>query len=406
MIKELFNKLTKRSADTTIQPRYPRLPSQPIEVTTNMQAMRLSAAYRCSDILSGTIASLPLTVKFKKNGYYSVDESNSLFDLLQNQPNGRMNAYELIRNAIWQMINNGNAYIVINRKFDEVSSLVLCSNSSVFYDKYSDTYAINDTVNHIHGRYVADDIIHLRNMSLDGGYTGVSTIFYGAQILSIAASADNQSLKTFQNGTKIKGIISGAKEVSRGLQGLNEKQTQTIAERVEDEFNNGHDIASIESDAKFTQLSINPVDAQLLETKKFSVLDICRFYGVHPDKVFAQQNANYKASEMSSIMFLTDTLQPILRRVEAELNYKLIPRSVRNYYKIAFDLAAIYQTDLTTQSTYYKTMEELGVMTPNDIRREKGLTPIEGGDDVLISCNVQTLQAAKEKNQQQPPKTE
>ena len=58
---------------------------------------------------------------------------------------------------------------------------------------------------------------------------------------------------------------------------------------MEKDFNSGRDITSVSEDMTFTQLSITPAHAQLLETKKFSVFDICRFYGVHPDKVFAGQ---------------------------------------------------------------------------------------------------------------------
>lgn len=134
-----------------------------------------------------------------------------------------------------------------------------------------------------------------------------------------------------------------------------------------------------------------------METKKFSILDICRFYGVHPDKVFAGQSTNYKASEMSNVSFLTDTLQPILKQIEAEFNYKLIPNSVANLYSISFDLSCLYQTDLTTQASYYKALEEMGAHSPNDTRRALGKPPVEGGDKVFISCNVQPIEAASQK---------
>ena len=293
---------------------------QPVSVKSPEQAMRLSTAFRCTDILSGTIASLPLYIKRKEDaGNYKVDTENELHYLLTKKPNKRMNSYDLICNAIIQMVNRGNSYIFIKRMFGDTAELILCSNNSVTYDIYRDEYTICDVINKIYGTYPAESIIHLKNKSLDGGYTGVSTITYASTVLSVSASADNQSLRTFQNGSKIKGIISGVKGGGKGLSSVGDKQTSDVADRVEKDFNSGRDITSVSEDMTFTQLSITPADAQLLETKKFSVFDICRFYGVHPDKVFAGQSTNYKASEMSQVAFLSDTLDPILCRIEADL---------------------------------------------------------------------------------------
>ena len=385
--------------DAAINTRLPSLPSQPINVYSNDQAMKLSAAYRCTSILSGTIASLPLIVKRKKNGYFSPDEENELYRLLTRMPNRRMNSFEFMRNMVMQIINQGNAYVIIKRKFGDVSELVLCANNTVTYDKLNDVYIISDPYNRLYGRFESYNIIHLRNNSLDGGYTGVSTITYASRILSIAASADNQNLHTFQNGSKVKGIVSGVKETARGLAGagMTDNQLSDVGDRIENQLNSGRDIVPVPGDVSFHQLSINPIDAQILGTKELCVLDTCRFYGVHPDKVFAGQPTNYKASEMSNVDFLTDTLQPILKQIEAEFNCKLIPDSVAHLYKISFDLAYLYQTDLITQATYLKTMEEAGVFSVNEARKRADQPPVEGGDRVYISCNVQSIDEAYQK---------
>lgn len=387
--------------NSAINTRLPTLPSQPINVYSNDQAMKLSAAYRCTSILSGTIASLPLIVKRKKDGYFSPDEEHELYKLLTRMPNRRMNSFEFMRNMVIQIINQGNAYVVIRRKFGSISELVLCANNTVTYDKLNDVYIISDPYNRISGRFESYEVIHLRNNSLDGGYTGVSTITYASRILSIAASADNQNLHTFQNGSKVKGIVSGVKETARGLvgAGMTDTQLSDVGDRIESQLNSGRDIVPVPGDVNFHQLSINPIDAQVLGTKELCVLDTCRFYGVHPDKVFAGQPTNYKASEMSNVDFLTDTLQPILKQIESEFNCKLIPDSVSHLYKITFDLAYLYQTDLITQATYLKTMEEAGVFSVNEARKRADQPPVDGGDKVFISCNVQSIEDAATKSE-------
>lgn len=374
---------------------------QPVSVKSPEQAMRLSTAFRCTDILSGTIASLPLYIKRKEDaGNYKVDTENELHYLLTKKPNKRMNSYDLICNAIIQMVNRGNSYIFIKRMFGDTAELILCSNNSVTYDIYRDEYTICDVINKIYGTYPAESIIHLKNKSLDGGYTGVSTITYASTVLSVSASADNQSLRTFQNGSKIKGIISGVKGGGKGLSSVGDKQTSDVADRVEKDFNSGRDITSVSEDMTFTQLSITPADAQLLETKKFSVFDICRFYGVHPDKVFAGQSTNYKASEMSQVAFLSDTLDPILCHIEAEFNAKLIPRTVSGIYKIEFDRKALYKTDIATQTACMEKEIQYGVSTVNEWRvSREDKAPINGGDIAFMSCNVAPIDSPKIKGE-------
>ena len=374
---------------------YQTLPTQPINVYSTDTAMKLSAAYRCTAILSGTIASLPLEYKRNKNGVFVPDKTETLYKLLTRRPNPRMSSFEFIRNMVILMVNRGNAYIFIRKTFGEPASLILLSPGSTVYDKYTDTYTVCDYINHINGVFGAGDIIHLKHNSQDGGYTGVSVIDSASRVMSVAASADNQTLKTFQSGGKIKGIISGVKGDTKGFGAISDNQTSDVAARVESELISGRDIVSVNGDMNFAQLSFTPADTQLIENKRLTVLDICRFYGVHPDKAFAGQPTNYKASEMGQVSFLTDTLQPILRQIESEFEMKLISDSVALDYKINFDLSVLYQTDLITQVTYWKTLLEIGGITSNEIRAHLGKTPVPGGDTVFVTCNVAPVDSPK-----------
>lgn len=397
------------SSDTTLEIVGDSVREQPVTVKTPAQAMRLSTAFRCTDILSGTIASLPFNIKRRRPaGNYEIDEEHELHYLLTKKSNKRMNSYDTMCNAVIQMLNQGNAYIFIRRFFGDVSELVLCSNGTVFYDKIKNLYTICDPLNCIYGTYPADDVIHIKNKSLDGGYTGVSVITYAATGFSVAASADNQSLRTFQNGPQIKGVVSGVKESNTGISNFTDKQTETVSNRLDKQFAKGVNIVSVSGDMKFQQLSISPVDAQLMEQKQFSVFDICRFYGVHPDKVFSGQTQNYKASEMSQVAFLADTLDPILCRIEAEFNAKLIPRSVAGIYKVEFDRKALYKTDIATQTACMEKEIQYGVSTVNEWRvNREDKEPIPGGDTVFMSCNVAPIDSPKIRGDKtEQPKTE
>ena len=372
-------------------------------------AMKIATVYRCVDILSSTIASLPLELKAKRNGVFQVVDVGALPYLLNCEANERQTSYELVQNAIVQMVMEGNAYILPRYRMGEIDSLVLLAPHATTYDRDRNVYSVTDSINVIYGEFEADEVIHLRNISLDGGYTGVSTITYAAKCLNVSASADARTSDSFKPGNTMKGFISG--DGNAGVQGfgeLQDKQLKDITERVESEVNSGKNIFQIPGQAKFNQISISPTDLQLLDTRKFGVLEICRFFGVHPDKVFAGQSQNYKASEMSNVSFLSDTLFPKLKKIEAAFNAKLIGKELFSRMKIEFDIEPIYQSDLTTMGNYIEKTIQNGVYTPNYWRAKKNQQAIEGGDQLFISCNVAPVDSQKIKGEAKnlPPKNE
>ena len=364
-------------------------------VTCKELAMKIAAVYRCVDVVSKGVAQLPLVIKRKEDDYFVLDNDDAwgLTYLLQFRPNSRLSAFEFKKSIMIQiLIGSGNAYIYPQWGANGYDALILLSPGSVTYDVYSNIYIVADPINKIYGTFDADEIIHLKNLSLDGGYTGVSTLTYASRTLAISANADSANVESFKTRGTLSGFVSG-KGSTLGFGTIQDSQLQGVADSIEKQLASGKKIFNLPGEMSFNQISLSPSDIQLLETKTFNVLDICRFFGVHPDKVFAQQTANYKASEMSQVSFLTDTLQPILTQIENELQIKLIPRELAMQYKIDFDIEPLLQTDLLTQADYINKTISSGVKTVNQWRKKFGQAPVEGGDKVLVSANLKALDA-------------
>jgi phage portal protein BeeE len=88
---------------------------------------------------------------------------------------------------------------------------------------------------------------------------------------------------------------------------------------------------------------------------------------------------------------MTDTLQPLIKNIEAEFNMKLIAESLVTKLKIKFSVQDYYETDLTSKANYYQKMLQVGALTVNDIRMKEGLEPIENGWKPLVSANLKSL---------------
>nr|DAN73222.1 MAG TPA: portal protein [Caudoviricetes sp.] len=358
------------------------------DVSSPDTAMAIASVYRCVDILSGTIASLDLEHQRRKDRVFAYVEESPLNLLFSGKANDRQNFFTLLQNAVIRLLLSGNAYLLprFSRR-GGIKDLVLLSDGAVAYDQRMNRYHVSDPIWDVSGIFSPEEIIHLKNKSLDGGYTGVSTIRYAALSLSLSANADRQTNDGLLAGNQKSGFLIGGNEL-QGLGALSEDVADKVTERVNREINAGQRIIRLSGSMQFIESSMSNSDAELLEVRKYSVLDVCRFFGVHPYMVFADRSTNYKEAENSQINFLNQTLRPFLRQIEQEFSDKLLPRSARSTERIRFDLSGLFATDLRSRADYVKTSVEAGVMTPNEGRIFEGRSPLEGGDQLFISCNV------------------
>ena len=358
-------------------------------------AMKVSATYSAVKLISEAIASLPIELQRynKAQGCYVPVKDDPLYQALMFAPNKRLTAFFFWREALRHIFLRGNAYIIPKKNiYGEIYELTLCSPGAVTHDPLNDTYFVHDVINDLYGSYTSADLVHLRNIGVDGGYTGVSTISAAAASLGISALADEYTTKSLTDRGLIRGFLSGdAGGTTWGAP--NTQQVTGVATRLEQDIASGKAVISVPAEMKFTPLALSPGDAKVLENKQMSIREIARFFRVHPELLYEGTNNTYKSGEMPNVMFLHQTLAPLLTQIEGELLVKLMPRSLWGSYRFCFDREKMYLTDLTTEIAYMKGTLESGVYTINDWRSKKGIPRIAKGDAALVSANLKTLDA-------------
>jgi HK97 family phage portal protein len=233
------------------------------------------------------------------------------------------------------------------------------------------------------------DMIHVLNFSYDG-IVGVSTIQHACQTLGIATDSEAHASGFFKSGGSVGGIltIEGATRVTKDqkdqIYSEWERRTNPVTGRP-----NG--IVVLAQNQKYQAVSISPKDSQLLESRQFNVIDICRFFSVSPVKAFDLSKSSYSTIEASQLAYLTDTLQPIITKIELEINRKVFLPSERGHVRAEFNTSTLLRTDKAAQATYNREMFNIGAKTPNEIRRENNLPRLENGDSAFVQVNVQTL---------------
>ena len=367
---------------------------------TPTRAMKIAAVFRAVNLISSGLATLKLEYKRKDRvkGYFKIDNGiggKRLNYVLSVQPNRRMNASVFLKNLVSQILLQGNAYVLpVKNLYGDVEALYLLTPGSVAHDVYTNTYQVSDAVNMISGVYSSEEILHFKNVSNDGGYTGISTISYAALTLGIAATSDNETLKRFATGGRFKAILKNNTS-TKGWGEYQDEQLKAHGDDLQDAINRGDDILAVKGDVEVSPLSMSSADMQFLESRKFTIREIARFFNVPPSKLMDDSNSNYKSVEVSNIAFYTEALQPIVTEIEREFSAKLLNEYNYQDYKFCFDLSALYALDLESKARWDKNRLENGIVSVNDLRRERDVEPVEKGDDVYLSVNLAPIGSAK-----------
>lgn len=371
-----------------------------VYANTPEKAKKIAAVFRAVHLISSGLATLRLEYKRKDRykGYFKLDDNQAgikLNYLLSVRPNSRMNSYVFFYNLVSQVLLQGNAYIVpVRNSFGEVEGLYLIKPGGVAHDVLTDTYMVHDEINHISGVFRSDEILHFKNVSSDGGYIGVSTVTYAATTLGIAATSDSETLKRFATGGRFKAIMKNNTSV-KGFGEYQDEQLKAHGEDLQEAINRGDDILAVKGDVDVNPLSMSSADMQFLESRKFTIREIARFFNVPPSKLMDDTNSNYKSVEVSNIDFYTEALKPFVKQILAEFSAKLLNEYNFMDYKFSFDLSDLYALDLESKARWDKNRLENGLVSINDLRRERDVEPVEKGDDVYLSVNLAPVGSAK-----------
>jgi HK97 family phage portal protein len=131
---------------------------------------------------------------------------------------------------------------------------------------------------------------------------------------------------------------------------------------------------------KWTSLTVSPEDAELLASRRFTVEELARLYGVPPNIVGDLTNSSFTNSETMVRLFATSCLAPWCRKLEAAIAGQAFSETERQTHLIEFDLSALLRADPETRWASHKIAVEAGILTPNEVREIEGFDPRPGGE--------------------------
>ncbi|HGM6995390.1 phage portal protein [Serratia marcescens] len=364
------------------------------KVVTADKAMQLSAVWACIRLLSESVSTLPMKVyRREADGSRKLAQDHPAYKVLCRRPNLEMTPSRFMLMVVASICLRGNAFIekkMIGRKLVALNPL-LPQNMVV---KRLDTGQLQYTYTEDGKKreIPVDRMMHIRGFGLDG-VCGMMPLSSGRDVFGAAMAVDESAAKIFENGLQTSGYISSKVALNKEQR---ERLRQYLAAFAGSK--NAGKMMVLEGDLSYQNVTMNPEDAQMLESRAFSIEEICRWFRVPPFMVghVTKQSSWASSVEGMNLIFLTNTLRPLLVNIEQEISRCLLD-SDEDYFA-EFSVEGLLRADSVGRAAYYTTALQNGWMSRNDVRRLENLPPIPGGEIYTVQLNLTPLEDLKQNN--------
>lgn len=346
---------------------------------TKKNAIGLSAFFSATNLISNSIALMPVSENQLNDNKRTVVENSNITPLFYNMFLTKFNVFKKI---VEDVILKGNAYLYINR--DEAGhpkSLTYLRPSQVaiqYNELTQDLYYLVTSSNKVTKKKILDkDMCHFVMHSNDG-VNGLSIISYATRTIDSANATEQSAKQFFDGGCSINGII----RLKNPL--VSDKQRNEIRQNWSQIHggDNCSGVCVLSGVEDFTPITSDPNKSQMLETRRFNITEVARWFNINPILLGDLSHTSYNDIEAANIEFVQHTLLPWIEMLQNELTRKLIVNKKRY---IDLDENVLLKSNKTNMANYCKTLVTGGIMTANEARAQLGLNPMDGADRLIVA---------------------
>ncbi|MDL5403808.1 phage portal protein [Enterobacter hormaechei] len=364
------------------------------KVVTADKAIQLSAVWACVRLLSESISTLPLKIYVRQpDGSRKAATDHPAYSILCRRPNSEMTPSRFMLMVVASICLRGNAFI--EKKFiaNRLVSLVpLLPQNMVVKRLTTGALEYKYTENGNERVIPVKNIMHIRGFGLDG-VCGMMPMKTGRDVIGSAMAVEESAAKIFEQGLQSSGFLS-----AEGA--LDHEQRERLRSYMAafTGSKNAGKIMVLEGGLKYQGVTMNPEDAQMLESRSFSIEEICRWFRVPPFMVghTTKQSSWASSLEGMNLQFLTHTLRPLLVNIEQEIGRCLLDSDDEVFAE--FSVEGLLRADSAGRAAYYTSALQNGWMSRNDVRRLENMPPIEGGDIYTVQLNLTQLKNLESSN--------
>lgn len=238
-------------------------------------------------------------------------------------------------------------------------------------------------------RLTSWDVMRLPYLSIDG-ISGLSPLQAARTTLGVAVAAENTAAHFYKNGARPSGVLQSKKNLTDDQARRLKRNWRTKNSGVD----NVGEVAVLDNETEFKQTVISPIDAQVLESRKFSVTEIARMFGIPPHMLGDVTGSTSWGTgiEAQTTGFVVFTDRPWLTMVEQRVTRELLPGGWSAGTEYAeYSLEGLLRGDSKTRADFYRVLIEHGIISPNEARGLENLPPVDGLDVYMVPKNMELI---------------
>jgi HK97 family phage portal protein len=349
-------------------------------------ALQISTVWSCIDRRATTVASLPFFAYQQVSGEKQLARTSRLYAILHDSPNSRMTPFEFWRAMMMNHDLRGNAYARIDRDdageamamwpmpADQVEPIVLPDGAMVYkYTIGADIAVLSQ-----------ENVLHLKN--LGNGTIGLAKLEFMRATTDEAAKAQNVAAKTFASGGKPTGVLMVDKV-------LDKAQRKAVEERFgEMASGSTNRLWVLEASMKYEQVSMSPEQQQLLETRNYGVVELCRWFDVPPVLVHHPSETGW-GTGIYEIKdgFYTLSIRPMVINIEQAVRKRVMTARQRASMTVEYSLDALLRGDPVKRAEINAKNVQNGIKNRAEIRQLEGDPYIAGTEVLTVQSNLLPL---------------
>lgn len=338
------------------------------------------------NIIAGDIGQLPVRLMRRQ---FEEQRDHPAWKLLRVRPN-RLQTPRVWKETMmqWALVW-GNAVSLIIRQGARPVELIPLRPDRVWVE-ISESATSPIVVYHYHSpstgqhyRFLPDDVLHLRGLTVDGIW-GWPLWIIARRTVEYGLSLEQHGASVFANGAIPAGVLEAPKEA------IGISKDPEARRNLRDEWNRLHrgpdragSIAILWEGITFKQTTSTNVDAQWVEAKRMGVYEAAALLNLPPHKLGALEDSSVRANlEEQNVQYLQHTLARWLNALDEEYRAKLLTfqELQSDEYHFVHDTEAFLRGDLDTLTTVADRCVKAELMNRNEARAMIGLPPYEGGE--------------------------
>ena len=361
-------------------------------------AMQVAAVFRCVDLLSKTMASLPLHMFKETEGGKERAKTHPLYPLLLTLPNEYTTAYEFWQCFVANLLLTRGGYAKIERTASgKVKALWNIPTQFVSYhgentatgERYIEVTFNGETEKLYPGEY-----LYVPNFRFTDDLEPENPLRIAAEVIGITRDLNNYARSTFVQGVNPGGTLEGPSGLSEDAY---ERLKRDFTQKYSGAQNHGKWLL-LEEGFTAKPFTRDLEKTQALDSRKFAIVEICRIFGVPPHLCFDLEHATFSNIEQQSLEFVRDAVNPLSIRIEQALYRDALTERERKTYFFKFNTNGLMRGDTAARTSYYNMMRQNGIMSADEIRELEDMNhqPDGTGSVYLVNGNMISIEAAKQ----------